>query len=232
MNVKFELLETILYTPEEGFFLLEEHLDRILKAKRDFNRIDSTTFEKELTKADIIEQLYKKVPKDGSCYRVRMLVNVDSKVTIEHTMLPKPICAVSLESIENATPCYDIVLDTQPFSRAQDDPWVRHKTTFRDMYNEARERTQCDWHAQGQPFDVVLWNTHQEVTETSIANIAVRYNQDGKIVWKTPPVESGLLPGVFRDFLLKNTDCLLEERISINDLKQAQKVNLVHINSL
>ena len=54
----------------------------------------------------------------------------------------------------------------------------------------ARPRGDCD--------DVVLYNEHGQVTETTIANVVVEKN--GRLV--TPPVACGLLPGVFRGHLL------------------------------
>ncbi|CAO3702118.1 unnamed protein product [Rhizopus stolonifer] len=91
------------------------------------------------------------------------------------------------------------------------------------MYNEARERTGCDWHATlDQPFDVILWNSKGQVTESSIANIAVKFQNDEKTIWKTPRVESGLLPGVFRSFLLLNQD-IIQDDITIQELKQAHE---------
>lgn len=92
-----------------------------------------------------------------------------------------------------------IVLDVQPTPTLVS-PWVRHKTTRRDVYDSARERTGCDYGGgglgkEGLPFDVVLWNERREVTETSIANLAVEVKAEGEegSVWKTPPVECGEL---------------------------------------
>lgn len=110
-----------------------------------------------------------------------------------------------------------------------------HKTTRRDVYDLSRKRTKCDWHATiDEPFDVIMWNQNRQISETSITNIAIRFNiNDNQHVWKTPPVECGLLPGVFRSYLLEHQqeNNLVEEIITIEDLKQAQKVNNTKYNS-
>ena len=72
------------------------------------------------------------------------------------------------------------------------DAFLYHKTTRRGVYERARaERPGAD--------DVVLWNARGEITETCVANIAFRDGEE----WVTPPLSSGLLPGVFRRHLLE-----------------------------
>lgn len=102
------------------------------------------------------------------------------------------------------------------------------------MYDLSRKRTNCDWHATlNEPFDVVLWNQNKQITETSITNIAIRFNtNDNQHAWKTPPVKCGLLPGVFRSYLLANQqeNNLIEDNITIEDLKKAQKASIAKYN--
>ncbi|EIE91106.1 hypothetical protein RO3G_15817 [Rhizopus delemar RA 99-880] len=149
---------------------------------QDFNSLDSTLFQKKITKQKIIDCLNCKVPNDGKYYRVRLLVDVDSNVHIEYTQLPNPSFSYeSLEDAANSEPCCNIVLDKEPILEKPNNPFVIHKTTRRGMYDKSRERTSCDWHAAlDKPFDVVLWNERGEITETSIANIAIRVCEDGK----------------------------------------------------
>ncbi|KAL9549572.1 hypothetical protein MBANPS3_005138 [Mucor bainieri] len=224
INNSFELLETILYVPGSGFYLLKEHLDRLEGAIKDFQELDHSIFATEITRQTIIDQLKDKVPQDGNYQRVRLLVGTDSEITVEHTQLPTPTSSFeSLEEAAASSPNISVVLDSEPFDLANNDPFITHKTTQRDMYNLSRERTHCDWHANHQePFDVVLWNKRKEITETSITNIAVRFLVDGKHVWKTPKIECGALPGVFRTFLLQKGE-MIEDVITVQDLVQANK---------
>jgi para-aminobenzoate synthetase/4-amino-4-deoxychorismate lyase len=71
-------------------------------------------------------------------------------------------------------------------------PFLRHKTTNRRVYESARE-------ARPDVDDVLLWNARGEITEATIANLVVEL--DGALI--TPVVSSGLLPGVFRAELLE-----------------------------
>jgi branched-subunit amino acid aminotransferase/4-amino-4-deoxychorismate lyase len=42
--------------------------------------------------------------------------------------------------------------------------------------------------------DSILFNEKNEITETAVANLAFRINSE----WVTPPISSGILPGVVR----------------------------------
>jgi len=67
------------------------------------------------------------------------------------------------------------------------DPFIRHKTTRRLVYEDAkRSKPDLD--------DVLLWNDRGEVTESTIGNVVAEI--DG--VRYTPPLSSGLLGGTFR----------------------------------
>ncbi len=70
--------------------------------------------------------------------------------------------------------------------------------------------------------DVVLTNQHGRVTETTIANLAVRL--DG--TWWTPPVSDGCLPGVERGRLL-DEGVLRERSLAPDDLRAADGLAVV-----
>jgi para-aminobenzoate synthetase/4-amino-4-deoxychorismate lyase len=98
-----------------------------------------------------------------------------------------------------------------------DDVFLYHKTTNRQRYDQALSLTDAD--------DVILTDAHGHVTETTIANIAVRI--DG--VWWTPPVSCGLLPGTERAELLA-TGQIQERPVSISEVRSA--VELARFNSV
>ncbi|MCO5069066.1 MAG: aminotransferase class IV [Kiritimatiellae bacterium] len=85
-------------------------------------------------------------------------------------------------------------------------PYLFHKTTRREHYAQKRAE-HPDAH------DVLLWNENEEITETTIANIAILIN--GR--WTTPPIASGLLPGVMREELLARGDWI-ENPIPLSSL--------------
>ena len=107
-----------------------------------------------------------------------------------------------------------LVIDDVPVDAA--DPMLYHKTTARKPYEERRDR-----HPEAD--DVVLVNAAGEVTETTIANLLVRL--DG--TWCTPPLDSGCLPGVYRECLLER-GAVVERRLTPTDLRTADELAVVN----
>ncbi len=168
----FELLETMLWTRQEGVYLLQEHLERLTDSARYFDfACDPVHIEQDLQAAT--SEL------SGGPRRIRLLLAGDGKTTIEiRDLLPH-----DTEKILRVRLARDPVDPRNPF--------LYHKTTQRDAYEKARSNAgECD--------DVLLWNTNGEITETSIANVVVRV--DGGLY--TPPVSCGLLNGTLRQSLL------------------------------
>jgi len=92
------------------------------------------------------------------------------------------------------------------------DPFFYHKTTRRGTYRRAREA------AQEAGFDeAILRNQDGEVTEGTYTNLFVE--QDGILC--TPPVESGLLAGVYRDHVLDTQLKATERILTLDDLRTA-----------
>jgi para-aminobenzoate synthetase/4-amino-4-deoxychorismate lyase len=71
--------------------------------------------------------------------------------------------------------------------------------------------------------NVIFWNERGEVTESSIANVVVPI--DGELC--TPPIECGLLPGVFRGHLLSQGK-IKERVITIEEFKNAKEFFLIN----
>lgn len=95
------------------------------------------------------------------------------------------------------------------------DRFLFHKTTHRRVYDERR----------GDNWDVLLWNEREELTEFTRGNVVVELH--GELL--TPPLECGLLAGVFRAELLDN-HVIHEAVVRVDDLEAATRVWL--INSL
>jgi para-aminobenzoate synthetase/4-amino-4-deoxychorismate lyase len=91
-----------------------------------------------------------------------------------------------------------------------------HKTTERAVYERARAgRPDCD--------DVLLWTEAGQVTESTVANVVVRL--EGELL--TPPVECGLLNGVFRAQLLAEGQ-IKEAIVRLEDLARAEAILLIN----
>ncbi|MEW6060000.1 MAG: aminodeoxychorismate synthase component I [Actinomycetota bacterium] len=190
----FELLETLLYDPDNGYTDLLEHLERIAASARFFGfRYDEQSVETALEKAAVgIE--------DPT--RVRITLARDGTLSLTTGRLP-PAAEGQVR----------VALDPDPVDPA--DVWLYHKTTRRGPYDRRRA-------ARPDVDDVLLTNTRGEVTESTIANLAVRL--DGE--WVTPALDCGLLPGTRRAALLR-AGRLLERRITLDELRAAEDLALV-----
>jgi para-aminobenzoate synthetase/4-amino-4-deoxychorismate lyase len=90
-----------------------------------------------------------------------------------------------------------------------------HKTTARQMYQEMGIYPDA--------VDVILWNPQGQVTETTLANLVVEIG--GKRF--TPPIECGLLPGVFRQYLLESGQ-VAERVVTVEELRRADRLYAVN----
>ncbi|GAA5870384.1 hypothetical protein JCM16303_001982 [Sporobolomyces ruberrimus] len=98
-----------------------------------------------------------------------------------------------------------LVLDDRP-TEYEGDPFMIVKTTNRKKYDDARARRGATLSPSNEPdaapFDVILYNPQDEITETTISNIAFKFSQHDA-VWITPSSKSGLLAGVKRSELIE-----------------------------
>lgn len=177
-RLDFALLETMLWTPEQGVFLLDYHLRRMADSARYFGfDFDADAAEQAL---DSLVRTF-----DGQRFRIRLLQHHNAAPRLEYQVIPCP---------ERKMPP---VVGLAPEPIDPENPFLYHKTTRRDVYERARcSVAGCD--------DVLLWNPDGFVTETSIANIVVEIG--GQRV--TPPVSCGLLGGTYRQWLLDRGEIL------------------------
>ncbi|KAG0330073.1 Glucose-6-phosphate 1-dehydrogenase [Dissophora globulifera] len=218
------LLETILYDPADGLFLFDYHCDRMISSAKElaaFFASNQEEFLRELipTRSEIftkVDAAVKNAGKDRR-QRLRLLLDFDGAITIQCSHLPSETKTFSDASIV-------LLLDSQ--STPKDNMFLMHKTTEREVYNDARTRRGLGPitapKGPDEPFDVILYNEFDEVMEGTIANIAIEVEdpETGKLEWITPPVSCGLLAGVMRRKLLEEGQ-LRERVITVDDLKQA-----------
>ncbi|PSL21953.1 aminotransferase class IV [Shimia abyssi] len=108
------------------------------------------------------------------------------------------------------------VIDVHETRLSSRDRYLRHKTTQRRVYDLARAAL---------PDGVQEWvflNERDEICEGTITNIAVE-TQDGVVL--TPPVASGVLPGVYRQSQL-GAGVWQEAVLTLDDLRSAKRVIL------
>ncbi|MDZ7892664.1 MAG: aminodeoxychorismate synthase component I [Rhodoferax sp.] len=138
-------------------------------------------------------------------WRVRLLLQPGGRCTAEAFALPDSPQPVRLQ------------LADRPMADAQGE-FVRFKTTRRAHYDAFTP-------ADPAVFDTVLFNSAGEVTECTRGNIAIKLG--GR--WVTPPLSSGLLPGIGRQVWLAEGR-LAEQVVHTAQLAEAQ--GLAFINSL
>jgi para-aminobenzoate synthetase / 4-amino-4-deoxychorismate lyase len=140
----FELLETLRWSPGEGFALLDAHLDRAARSAAYFR----FSFDRDA----VLGALRAGAAGRTAPHRVRLLLRGDGRPAVEFVRL------------EPRAGAYRVRFADRPVSSA--DPFLFHKTTRRDVYESAQR-------AAGPFDDVLLWNERGEVTESCIANFIV-----------------------------------------------------------
>ncbi|SPE28999.1 Para-aminobenzoate synthase, subunit I [Candidatus Sulfotelmatomonas gaucii] len=99
------------------------------------------------------------------------------------------------------------------------DPTLYHKTTQRPLYAlEYQKATRNGYD------DVLFLNLRGEVTEGAISNVFIE--KEGR--WFTPPIECGLLAGVYRRHLLETRPDIEERVLTLDDLHSADVVYLTN----
>jgi len=203
----FQLFETILWQPGAGYLMVEEHLQR-LAAGAEF-------FKFSFNEAEIRSRLIDEISNFGKdCHRVRLVLTKDGRISITAAS-----CAAPADFKLPLTPVQPAAAEWPwiEFSPQQVDiagPWLFHKTTRRALYDAEYKRAQDNG-----LFDYIFCNTAGEVTEGCITNIVIYL--DGKYL--TPPVASGLLPGVMRGHLLNNSSVpVVEKKLTRQEVSSAQ----------
>jgi para-aminobenzoate synthetase/4-amino-4-deoxychorismate lyase len=167
----FDLIETMRFDPEGGIHLLDRHIERV--------RASAATFAIPFDRHAVRNELQAATFRIAAARRVRLMLSQSGRIAIEISRL-------------HATPDSLVEVALVPLPVSPDDIRLRHKTSDRSFYTEARTRAGT--------FEVALLDPAGFVTEGSFTNIFVK--ADGILF--TPPLSRGLLPGVLRAELLAN----------------------------
>jgi len=196
----FDLLESLLWTPQDGYFLFEDHLQRLLNSAAYFGRtVDVNDLRQQCNHVAIT---LSHSPHSHSPHKVRVQVQESGAVRVQ------------AQPLEPFVGRYAIALSPHPINA--NNPFLYHKTTYRPMYQEAIA-------AVAPAQDALLWNDRGELTESCIGNLVVEW--DGQRV--TPPISCGLLPGVYRSYLLEQGK-IAERVIRVDDLPHCSRLFLIN----
>ncbi|MCF7805882.1 MAG: aminodeoxychorismate synthase component I [Candidatus Marinimicrobia bacterium] len=193
----FDLLETLLWERESGYFIEEYHRRRIAGSAEYFDfAFDSDKWERRLRK---LEDEFSE-----ERYRVRVTLSRTGRISAKYLPMPKT---------GGTTP---VKVGIAEYPIDESDPFLYHKTSYREIYEKAK-------HSVPDCGDVILWNSREEITESTIANVVIQL--EGRLI--TPPVESGLLPGTFRQYLLDKGE-IGENTVTVDILQQAERIYLIN----
>jgi para-aminobenzoate synthetase/4-amino-4-deoxychorismate lyase len=194
---QFSLIESILWRRRGGYFLLDLHLKRLRSSVEYFSiPIDLGEIKKKLA---VLAKDLRKTTKEAK-FKVRVLVNTEGAVFIEKQRLEEVTVPVKVGVSSQ-------IIDPENI-------FLYHKTTQRDSYDAELKK------AKGNDFfEVIFKNTKGEVTEGAISNIFI----EKRGCLYTPFIKSGLLGGVYREYLLKEKK-VTEKLIKSRDIYEADRV--------
>ncbi|MBY6082450.1 aminotransferase class IV family protein [Ruegeria arenilitoris] len=186
----FRLIETFAFRPGQGFVRVTRHLRRMartadwLGVRFDVRRVGKVV--------------------DG----VSGADSLRCRLTLDITGKPE----VTTGPLADNPPGWTVGLATTRLTSS--DTWLRHKTTRRAIYDQARAE-------MPDGVDELLFlNERDELCEGTITNLFVEID-GGRLL--TPPVAAGLLPGILREELIE-TGRATEAVLTLHDLVAAHRV--------
>ena len=186
----FRLIETFGYRPGQGVSRLDLHLSRMARSAAalgiDFDRQRA---------GDQIAEI-----SGESALRCRLTLSPSGDLDITTA----PLTEVSRPWVVGiAQVCVQ-----------SGDPWLQHKTTRRQLYDQARANL------PNGVDELLFLNEQGDVCEGTITNVFLTLSSGLKV---TPPLSSGLLPGVLRQQMLQ-TGKVAEQVVTEQDLSAARSI--------
>lgn len=170
----FSLIETMRWEPKAGFLRLDQHLRRLSRSA------DALGFRQPQGAMDAL----KDAAKGDEPLRVRLTMTYRGRVEVT---------ATPFEPVKDGTVWR--VRVAQKIRLKSEDTLYRHKTSRREPYEAARAEFGAD-----EADEVILLNERGEICEGTSTNVFIE-GSDGVLM--TPPLSSGLLPGILRADLIR-----------------------------
>jgi len=194
----FSLIETFLLERGE-YFLRDLHMERLLASAKHFSR--------PADKRKILAELHSLSSKLDLSIRSKVRLVLDGKGHPEITSVP----------LEDLGPGPVKIA----FSDKKTDPaniFLYHKTTNRALY----DATTVEARSKGL-FDLIFTNLEGEVTEGAITNVMIKTGEG----YFTPPILCGLLPGIYRTYLLEAETLPVKEKVLFKE--DLLKANAIYV---
>ncbi len=193
----FELFETTVWHPDTGFFLVDEHLERLEGSARYFGY--------HFDRAAISQTL------EGAAkgfapqrHRVRFAINRYGPIDLRTVPLD-----------DSAFPQSGSIAIADQRIQASN-VFQHHKTSLRPLYDQLMAQAANDGLT-----DYIVLNERDEIAEGSKTNLFIV--QDG--TWLTPPLSSGILAGTMRARIIKDKTAR-EQVLTLADLENADEIYL------
>lgn len=194
----FEIFETMRFENGEVKFI-DEHLARMKSA--------SDYFLFRFSEKKIRTQIFNSIRVIGKTKPKRIKLNLSkwgiSKVEISD--IPIVINDISVIISQNKINSYD--------------KFRNFKTTNRKLYDD-----EFAYYAAQGFYEVLYLNERDELAEGSRTNIFLRRGD----LWYTPPLDSGALPGIYRQYFIENNLQTVEKRLRLDDLLTADELILTN----
>jgi para-aminobenzoate synthetase / 4-amino-4-deoxychorismate lyase len=182
---------------KDGYPFLKQHLHRLTQSAKYFDfPCNIDSIEKQLHEHSGIFE-------EGSRHKIRLRVNASGAVIIESS-------AIADDETGGLIALADIRTDSH-------NRFLYHKTTNRELYDRLFHEAEIKGFT-----DVIFMNENNEITEGSRNNIFIE--KDGTLF--TPPIECGLLNGVYRQHVIATRPPVVERTLHLSDLLGADKIYL------
>lgn len=207
----FYVFESLLLEDGE-YYLLDRHLARLSTSVSYFGFVREERETSEVSGNSLMARIRERLTDIAKAratghYKVRITVRVNDAIEC------------SAEALTSLPSPYRVALSQAPVNSAN--PFLGHKTNVRDSIERAMRSVQGAGDARAD--DVIMINERGELTESSRANVVLEING----VKYTPPLEAGILPGVYRNELLA-AGALVERTLSARDFRECDRVFIIN----
>lgn len=197
---EFELFESLLWCGR--YVWLEEHLDRMAASAASLGFLW-----KRASAEEVLDQLESTMRRSGQRFKVRLSLSAGGEFTALHepVTLPQAGRVVRLCLAAHRTESSWLLL--------------YHKTTARKLYDR--------YHALAvqRGYDEVLFlNERGEVTEGAISTLFIQKGEH----FFTPPLQCGLLGGIFRSYFLSTRLFAFEKTVTRAELEKADMIYIAN----
>lgn len=194
-DAPFNIFTTMLVKNNQ-VFLLNRHIERLKKTADYF----LFKFDEKLIKRKINDLLHSLDP--FQCYRLKIILDKWGNISHEQSIFYK--------NINTST---DIIISNERISSLN--KFQYFKTTNRKLYDlELKNALNAGYG------EVLFLNEYENLAEGAISNVFIKKGNN----WLTPPIDTGILDGIYRSYLLSSHRNYFEAELKLDDLLSAKEI--------